>query len=147
MKWWGDEETNGSKLSLYVCFEIGRIYLLICVSQRDTKEVEGLSAAELIKVDPATGLKVLPHWLAQPYFRPQPTAETNTTILTQGDGVAVAGMILGILLLTLYSCSILGELLVAKRLHSNQTPKLDASTDGGKRARVQSVPTLTSLPA
>jgi len=71
-------------------------------------------AAEFIKVDPATGLKVLPHWLAQPYFRPQPTAETNTTILTQGDGVAAAGMALGILLLTLHSCSTLGELLVAK---------------------------------
>ncbi|KIM78433.1 hypothetical protein PILCRDRAFT_11146 [Piloderma croceum F 1598] len=56
--------------------------------------------------------------------------KTNTTILTQGDGVAVAG-----------------ELLVAKRLHSNRTPKLDALMDGGKRARVQSVPTLTSLPA
>ena len=58
----GDEETNGSKLSLYLCFEIGGIFLLICVSQRDAKEVEGLSAAELIKVDPArrcypTGLR------------------------------------------------------------------------------------------
>ncbi|KIM73915.1 hypothetical protein PILCRDRAFT_14820 [Piloderma croceum F 1598] len=42
------------------------------LEKRDAKEVEGLSAAELMKVDPATGLKVLPHWLAQPYFWPQP---------------------------------------------------------------------------
>lgn len=24
---------------------------------------------ELIKLEPTTGLKILPHWLAQPYFR------------------------------------------------------------------------------
>lgn len=25
---------------------------------------------DLIRVDKATGMKALPHWLAQPYFRP-----------------------------------------------------------------------------
>ncbi|KII88082.1 hypothetical protein PLICRDRAFT_125236 [Plicaturopsis crispa FD-325 SS-3] len=30
----------------------------------------GTSVDELIRIDEATGLKVLPHWLAQPYFRP-----------------------------------------------------------------------------
>lgn len=27
---------------------------------------------DLVKVDDATGLRILPHWLAQPYFRPLP---------------------------------------------------------------------------
>lgn len=29
-----------------------------------------LSPGELVTIDPATGLRVLPPWLAQPYFRP-----------------------------------------------------------------------------
>ncbi|KAH7888536.1 dihydrouridine synthase-domain-containing protein [Phlebopus sp. FC_14] len=37
---------------------------------RDAKEAEGRSVDELITIGPITGLKVLPHWLAQPYFRP-----------------------------------------------------------------------------
>ncbi|KAG6330312.1 hypothetical protein ID866_8778 [Astraeus odoratus] len=37
---------------------------------RDAKEAEGKTAEELISVEPVTGMKVLPHWLAQPYFRP-----------------------------------------------------------------------------
>lgn len=39
------------------------------------KKVEGQSLEELVKVDPATGLNVLPHWLAQPYFRPPPIVQ------------------------------------------------------------------------
>lgn len=35
--------------------------------------MEGIPAEELIKLEPTTGLKILPHWLAQPYFRVQPT--------------------------------------------------------------------------
>jgi len=34
------------------------------------KEVEGLPVEKLIMVDPALGMKILPHWLAQPYWRP-----------------------------------------------------------------------------
>lgn len=29
---------------------------------------------ESIKLEPTTGLNILPHWLAQPYFRIQPTS-------------------------------------------------------------------------
>ncbi|KAF9235038.1 dihydrouridine synthase-domain-containing protein [Melanogaster broomeanus] len=36
---------------------------------RYAQEAEGRSVEELISKDPDTGLKVLPHWLAQPYFR------------------------------------------------------------------------------
>lgn len=32
---------------------------------------------ELIKLEPTTGLKVLPHWLAQPYFRIQSTCTST----------------------------------------------------------------------
>lgn len=34
---------------------------------------------ELIKLVPTTGLKILPHWLAQPYFRVQSTSFENMT--------------------------------------------------------------------
>ncbi|KAL4250257.1 tRNA-dihydrouridine(47) synthase [NAD(P)(+)] [Abortiporus biennis] len=37
---------------------------------RDAKAAEGQTSEQLIKIDPATGLEILPHWLAQPYFRP-----------------------------------------------------------------------------
>ncbi|EGN99640.1 hypothetical protein SERLA73DRAFT_134960 [Serpula lacrymans var. lacrymans S7.3] len=40
---------------------------------RDAREAEGLSIEELVTIEPTTGLKVLPHWLAQPYFRPLPS--------------------------------------------------------------------------
>jgi hypothetical protein len=33
-------------------------------------EEEGRTLEELIETDPVSGLKTLPHWLAQPYFRP-----------------------------------------------------------------------------
>lgn len=42
------------------------------LSQRDARAAEGQPDEELITVDPATGLKLLPHWVAQPYFRPLP---------------------------------------------------------------------------
>ncbi|KAF8239166.1 Dus-domain-containing protein [Tricholoma matsutake] len=37
----------------------------------------GVSLRDLIKTDPATGLEILPHWLAQPYFRPLPPPNLN----------------------------------------------------------------------
>jgi len=37
---------------------------------RDAKEAEDKALEELVHVDPGTGLTVLPHWLAQPYWRP-----------------------------------------------------------------------------
>jgi len=42
------------------------------------EEADGKTLEELIKVDQSTGLKVLPHWLAQPYFRPLSSAKENT---------------------------------------------------------------------
>ena len=48
--------------------------------QRDAQVAHdtGVSLRELIKTDPATGLKILPHWLAQPYFRPLPPPHPNS---------------------------------------------------------------------
>ena len=43
------------------------IYILL---QREMKEAEGVSTERLITVDPTLGIKILPHWLAQPYWRP-----------------------------------------------------------------------------
>jgi len=40
------------------------------VAQRDAEEAADRSIEELITIEPTTGLKVLPHWLTQPYFRP-----------------------------------------------------------------------------
>lgn len=40
------------------------------VAQRDAQEAADRSIEDLITIEPTTGLKVLPHWLAQPYFRP-----------------------------------------------------------------------------
>jgi hypothetical protein len=40
--------------------------------QRDAREAEGRPIEELITVDPVSGLKILPHWLSQPYIRAQP---------------------------------------------------------------------------
>lgn len=34
---------------------------------------------ELITLEPVSGLKILPHWLAQPYFRVSTTSKVNTT--------------------------------------------------------------------
>lgn len=40
--------------------------------RRDAIAANDKSIDELITIDPATGLKILPHWVAQPYFRPLP---------------------------------------------------------------------------
>lgn len=40
---------------------------------RDSLEVAGTPLRELITIEPITGLAVMPHWLAQPYFRPPPS--------------------------------------------------------------------------
>ena len=50
------------------------------ILQRDAQAVceTGVSLRDLIKTDPATGLKILPHWLAQPYFRPLPSPNFNS---------------------------------------------------------------------
>jgi tRNA-dihydrouridine synthase 1 len=40
-------------------------------AQRDAKAAEGTAEGE-IRLDRETGFKIVPHWLAQPYFRPPP---------------------------------------------------------------------------
>ena len=38
--------------------------------QRDARAVEDRGIETLITIDPKTGIKLLPHWVAQPYTRP-----------------------------------------------------------------------------
>jgi len=45
---------------------------------RDAKEAEGRPTEELIRLEPTTGLNILPHWLAQPYFRISSLTTRNT---------------------------------------------------------------------
>ncbi|KAJ3895230.1 dihydrouridine synthase-domain-containing protein [Lentinula edodes] len=50
-------------------------YVDICLEMkermdRDAKQAEGKSLDELVTIDEVTGFRVLPHWLAQPYWRP-----------------------------------------------------------------------------
>jgi len=76
-------------------------------------------------------LKLLPHWLAQPYFRPllavTPNAiKTNNTLSKQNPDVVPAGE----------------ELLVGKRPHSKRTVEHDESTDEAKSARLDLMPAL-----
>ena len=48
------------------------IYTFLLPFQRDAKAVEGTPLKDLITTEPITGIKVMSHWLAQPYFRPSP---------------------------------------------------------------------------
>lgn len=60
--------------------------------QRDARAAEGTPVDELITVDPATGLKILPHWVAQPYFRarPQVAAQADKNA-RKAEAVVAAG--------------------------------------------------------
>lgn len=56
--------------------------------ERDEVEAAGKSIDELVATESTSGLKVLPHWLAQPYFRPlthlhQVDLEVNTSSRSQ----------------------------------------------------------------
>ena len=44
--------------------------LLVFLPQRDARAAEGQLLDELITIDHQTGIKVLPHWVVQPYVRP-----------------------------------------------------------------------------
>ena len=55
-----------------------RYNYLPTLRQDAMKKVEEKTLEELVKVDPATGLKVLPYWMAQPYFRPLPIAKERS---------------------------------------------------------------------
>lgn len=63
--------------------------MFLTMIQRDAEAVKGQSLASLAEIDAATGFPVLPHWLAQPYFRPAPPvigndAEDNKRKLSAG---------------------------------------------------------------
>jgi tRNA-dihydrouridine synthase 1 len=45
-------------------------------AQRDAEAAKGTPEGE-IRLDPETGFKIVPHWLAQPYFRPPPLPPTE----------------------------------------------------------------------
>lgn len=49
------------------------------LAQRDAKSAEIQSVDELVTIDAISGLKKLPHWLAQPYFRPLPPDPTASS--------------------------------------------------------------------
>ncbi|KAK7457213.1 tRNA dihydrouridine synthase [Stygiomarasmius scandens] len=63
-----DVSYDGGALQPYVdiCLEMKKRM------ERDTIDASGKTIEELTTIDKATGLRVLPHWLAQPYFRPPP---------------------------------------------------------------------------
>ena len=50
------------------------ILIVLPTEQKAAKEAEDTPLEELVKTEPITGLPILPHWLAQPYFRPQQIA-------------------------------------------------------------------------
>jgi len=43
---------------------------------RDMKRAEGVPIEQLITMDPTRSIKTLPHWLAQPYWRPLPPPDS-----------------------------------------------------------------------
>ncbi|KAI0348206.1 Dus-domain-containing protein [Trametopsis cervina] len=59
--------------------------------RRDAKAAEGRSIEELIVIDPTTGVKILPHWVAQPYTRP--LLDTNGKKLQRPDVAQVADVL------------------------------------------------------
>ncbi len=58
--------------------------------QRDAKAAEGRPLEELITLDSVTGVKVLPHWVAQPYTRP--LLDVNGKKLNKAGVAAVDGV-------------------------------------------------------
>ncbi|KAF9443764.1 Dus-domain-containing protein [Macrolepiota fuliginosa MF-IS2] len=52
-------------------------YMRVCKElkermERDEKAAAGKSLKDLMELESVTGIQVMPHWLAQPYFRPPP---------------------------------------------------------------------------
>ena len=58
------------------------------VEDRVSPEIErvrkgDLNLSDLVNVDKGTGLRILPHWMAQPYFRPSQPRKRE-----QGDNIS-----------------------------------------------------------
>jgi len=56
-----------------MCVEVNTLWepqLIGILLQRDMEEAGGVPTEQLITVDATLGIKILPHWLAQPYWRP-----------------------------------------------------------------------------
>jgi len=65
-------------------------YILICEEmkarmERDEKAAEGVPVKDLITVEPTTGIPVMPHWLAQPYFRPLPDQKKASAVESHSE--------------------------------------------------------------
>jgi len=92
---------------------------------RDAAAAECLTVEELVNVDPVTGLKLLPHWLAQPYFRPPLPISTEKTIDRDTAFKAARS-----------EDTVKGGLTVAgKRVHSDRTPDGEEPPDDAKRTK------------
>lgn len=96
------------------------------ITQRDAKEAEGTPPEDLVRIRTAAGLRILPHWLAQPYFRPPPIT-TNREIGKLPYTVLSANY--------LAHSTFLEPVMVVKRPHSERTP--EGPSDEPKRARLE----------
>jgi tRNA-dihydrouridine synthase 1 len=59
------EVCSDSHANLSLCLLFSSV-----LAQRAEKEAAGTPLKDLITTEPITGIKMMPHWLAQPYFRP-----------------------------------------------------------------------------
>ncbi|TFY78902.1 hypothetical protein EWM64_g5114 [Hericium alpestre] len=98
---------------------------------RDAEAAAEKSVAELITYDKATGLKVLPHWLAQPYFRPLPE---QREVVAEDDASQATSV-------QTADPDAEEDSLACKRLLSNRTPEPE---DEPKRAKLSS--SSTAIP-
>ncbi|THG97976.1 hypothetical protein EW026_g4138 [Hermanssonia centrifuga] len=82
---------------------------------RDATAAESCTADELVTIDPSTGLKILPHWLAQPYFRPE-TAQKLAQVRVNDKRTEIAAEELQ---------DVDDSIIVGKRAASERTPEPD----------------------
>lgn len=100
--------------------------------KRDARSVEGRPIEELITTDPATGVKVLPHWVAQPYTRP--LLDVNGKKLIKPDISQIADAVEPIGCVT--------DACTGKRTVSERTPEPE---DVPKRAKLEEESTRSVL--
>jgi len=54
---------------------------------------EGIDVEELATIHEATGLKLMPHWVAQPYFRPLPGVRPEIKAKTEKVAVSSSSVV------------------------------------------------------